>query len=156
MQSEGSGWSPEKAAPYEVPASEITVGSSKRSSGTKIELVWDTKRNQNQKLQLILDRGKSSLSNYFSDGGRRVGHIILRAEVEGGMTEAEVEQKLRDKLNSLVAAALSGVEVVTENFSLASRYKPIRKDRSKMVRHKRMNESGSARQATYNALYGDE
>lgn len=116
MNREGLNWSPETGTSYEVPVSEITVEttplrSSKKLLGTKIELTWDSKKNKNPQLRTILDQGKTQLNNYFSKGGRQLGQIVLQVEVDAEATDEKIkktEQDLRQKLNGLVAEAISG------------------------------------------------
>jgi len=101
---------PEVQDQFEIPDSQIEVeriplSSGKKSLGTRIELTWDSKQVTDPKLRSVLDGGHSVFDDRFSKGGRRVGKVVLRVQVEAGATEEEIEaaeQGLRDQLNSLV------------------------------------------------------
>lgn len=103
---------------FEIPDSQIEVetvpvSSGKKSLGTRIELTWDSKQVTDQELRSVLDGGHSVFDDRFSKGGRRVGKVVLRVQVEAGATEEEIEvaeQSLREQLNSLVNEALDVVK----------------------------------------------
>jgi len=146
MNREGLNRSPEVLSSYEVPAFEITIEtiplrSPKKLLGTKVELTWDSKKNQNPQLRAVLDKGNNCFSNYFSKGGSRLGQVVLRVQLEATATAEEIEQgaqNLREQLNGLIATALSNESHKTgSDFSSKS----FHVDRGAAVQDKRHNAS---------------